>query len=98
MDEMPGRLPWLATILATQLPNIVTINCSSILRLSLSEIKSEHIGGVIRQELALAECARRFEQLVVPARPCSEIDVSERRCNTACMKGVRDAGAARRTR
>jgi hypothetical protein len=34
----------------------------------------------------------------VPARPCSEIDVSERRCNTACMKGVRDAGAARRTR
>jgi hypothetical protein len=70
----------------------------SLRPLSLSEIKSEHIGGVIRQELALAECARRSEQLVVPARPCSEIDVSERRCNTACMKGVRDAGAARRTR
>jgi hypothetical protein len=40
--------------------------CDLLNRLSLSEIKSEHIGGVISQELALAERARRSEQLVIP--------------------------------
>src|SRR5450830_792177 len=43
------------------------------LRVSLSEIESEHTDGVIRQELVSAECVRRPEQHAVPARPCSEI-------------------------
>src|SRR5437764_8043576 len=45
--------------------------------------RSEHIDGVIRQELASTEFAQRPEQLVVPGHPCSAPDVSERRCNTA---------------
>src|SRR5664279_2771451 len=67
-------------------------------RLSLSKIKSEHIGGVIRQELVSVECARWPERLVEPARPCSEIDVSGRHYNTACTRGAHGAGVARRTR
>src|SRR5213080_3062870 len=54
--------------------------------LSLSEIRSEHIDGVIRQELASTEFAQRPEQLVVPGHPCSAPDVSERRCNTASLR------------
>src|SRR2546430_16982508 len=53
--------------------------------LSLSEIRSEHIDGVIRQELASTEFAQRPEQLVVSGHPCSAPDVSERRCNTASL-------------
>src|SRR5450759_1105195 len=67
-------------------------------RLSLSKIKCEHTGGVIRQELASVECARWPERLVVPARPCLEIDVSGRHYNTACTREAHGAGAARRTR
>ena len=67
-------------------------------QLSLSEIKSERIDGVIRREWVSGECARRPEQPAVPAHPCSEIDVSRHHCNTAYTKGVCGAGAARRRR
>ena len=50
-------------------------------QVSLSEIKSEHIDGAIRRELALEERARRPEWRAMPARPCSKRDVSERCCN-----------------
>ena len=43
--------------------------------LSLSEIKSEHSGGVIRRELAPAECAQQPERPAALARLCSETSV-----------------------
>ena len=65
--------------------------------LSLSEIKSEHIDGVIRQELVSAECVRPPERLVGLAHLCSKKDACVRRCNTACMSAAGGADVARRT-
>jgi hypothetical protein len=67
-------------------------------RLSLSKTKSEHSGGAIHRELAVAECVLLLERLSERARPCPEIDVRERHCNIACTKAANDADAARRIR
>jgi Glutathione S-transferase, N-terminal domain len=66
--------------------------------LSLSGIKSEHTDGVVRRELASAECVRRPERPAVSAHPSSGIDECEPRCNTAYKKGVSGAGVAHRIR
>src|ERR1700687_5123456 len=42
--------------------------------LSLSQIKSEHIGGVARRELGDKECFRPVRRRVRPARPSPRID------------------------
>ena len=47
--------------------------------LCLSEIKSEHIDGAIRQELASAECVRRPEWSAGLAHLSSGIDACVRR-------------------
>jgi hypothetical protein len=41
--------------------------------LSLSEVKFEHIDGVIRRELVIGECALQPEQPAIPAHSYSEI-------------------------
>jgi hypothetical protein len=66
--------------------------------LSLSEIKSEHSGGVIRRELAPAECAQQPERPVALAHLCSETSVCERHYNTAYKRGEHGAGVVRRRR
>jgi len=68
-------------------------------RLSLSEIKSEHSDGVIRRELVSGECALRTEQPVALAHPCSERDVSVgltqrgHRLQRRCRRRIAAAGA-----
>ena len=66
--------------------------------LCLSEIKSEHIEGVNRQELVSAECVQPPERPVGLAHLSSGIDACVRRCNSACRSGAGDADVARRTR
>ncbi|WOJ89978.1 hypothetical protein RZS28_01290 [Methylocapsa polymorpha] len=62
------------------------------------EIKSEHRDGVIRRELAPAECGQQADGLAALARPYLQTDVCERYCNAACTKEGCGAGAVRRIR
>src|SRR5260370_1130686 len=64
--------------------------------LSLSEIKSEHIGGVARRELGDKECFRPVRRRAKPARP-SRIDACVPHYNISHKTAVRDGGAALRT-
>ena len=66
-----------------------------LIGVSLSEIISEHIDGVIRRELALGECSRWPEWREIPAHLCSETDVCERRCNIPYTRGVCGADIVR---
>ena len=59
--------------------------------LCLSEIKSERIDGVNRQELVSAECVQPPERPVGLAHLSSGIDACVRRCNSACRSGAGDA-------
>src|SRR5260370_9255902 len=50
---------------------------------SLSQIKSEHIGGVARRELGDKECFRPVRRRVRPARPSPRIDACVPHYNTS---------------
>src|SRR5256884_4895388 len=65
--------------------------------LSLSKIKSEHIGGVARRELGDKECVRPVRLRARPARPSPRIDGCVPHYNTSSKTAVRDGGAALRT-
>ena len=67
-------------------------------RLSLSEIKSGHIGDEARQEMASIECTRGSGRRVTPVHPCSATDVFEPDCSNSRMSEARDEGVALRTR
>ena len=66
--------------------------------MTLSEIKSEHSYGVVRRELAPAECAQQPERPAALAHLCSETRVCERRYNTAWKREECRAGVVRRRR
>src|ERR1700716_2486445 len=65
--------------------------------LSLSQIKSEHIGGVARRELGDKECFRPVRRRARPARPSPRIDACVPHYNISGKTAVRDGGAALRT-
>src|SRR5260370_9110221 len=65
--------------------------------LSLSQIKSEHIGGVARRELGDKECFRPVRRRAKPARPSPRIDACVPHYNISGKTAVRDGGAALRT-
>ena len=67
-------------------------------RLSLSEIKSGHIGDEARQEMASIECTRGSGRRVTPVHPCSATDVFEPDCSNSRMSEARDEGVALGTR
>jgi len=55
-------------------------------RLSLSEIRSEHSNGAVRRELGSEKCARRPERAAGAAHPCLRIGASARHCSNPCRK------------
>src|SRR6476646_2063000 len=65
--------------------------------LSLSQLKSEHIGGVARRELGDKECVRPVRRRARPARPSPRIDACVPHYNISGKTAVRDGGAALRT-
>src|SRR5712671_5680677 len=68
-----------------------------LMHLSLSQIKSEHIGGVARRELGDKECFRPVRRRAKPARPSPRIDACVPHYNISDKTAVRDGGAALRT-
>src|SRR5260370_12871131 len=65
--------------------------------LSLSQIKSEHIGGVARRELGDKECIRPVRWRARPARPSPRIDACVPHYNISGKTAVHVGGAALRT-
>ena len=64
-------------------------------RLSLSQIRSEHIDDAILRELALSEWLRLIARRVISARPSSRRGVFERRCSIPGKKAECGADGAR---
>ena len=76
----------------------VTIQCSHHSdALSLSQIKSEHIGGVARRELGDKECFRPVRRRARPARPSPRIDACAPHYNISDKTAAHVGGAALRT-
>ena len=73
------------------------LNLAPRRRLSLSQIKSEHIGGVARRELGDKECFRPVRRRARPARPSPRIDACVPHYNISGKTAVRNGGAALRT-
>src|SRR5258705_1690719 len=65
--------------------------------LSLSQIKSAHIGGAARRELGDKECFRPVRWCARPARPSPRIDACVPHYDISGKTAVRDGGAALRT-
>ena len=66
--------------------------------LCLSEIKSGHIDGVGRRELASLRCTRRHGQIAWLAHPCSRKGVFGFYCSSSRNTTTNGADVARRTR
>src|SRR5882757_11189820 len=66
-------------------------------RLSLSQIKSEHIGGVARRKLGDKECFRLIRRRARPARPSPRIDACVPHYNISGKTSAHVGGAALRT-
>ena len=67
-------------------------------RVSLSEIKSEHIDDAIHRELASNEWLRRIVWRVISASPCATRGVFERYCNNPSKSATLGANDARQRR
>jgi hypothetical protein len=96
---------WGATCLVAIADAICTVPSLQLLfamrlclrELSLSQIKSEHIGGVARRELGDKECFRPVRRRARPARPSPRIDACVPHYNISDKTAAHVGGAALRT-
>src|SRR5258708_21074306 len=75
----------------------ITAHRTSNSKLSLSQIKSEHIGGVARRGMGDKECFRRVRRRAKPARPSPRIGACVSHYNISDKTGAHVGGAALRT-